>query len=228
MSVRRSRRILSLCRMSLWLPLGVWMLFVAGCRPSAPHHSTPVADHPTTPSLPQTAPLSASTAMLFKDVTEVSGIHFQHHAHHTPHKYLIETMGSGCAFLDYDGDGYQDILLLNGAPLPGSADRQRSTLQLYHNNHDNTFTDVTHHAGLDTQTMYAMGVAVGDYDNDGREDFYVSCALGGGHLFHNEGNGRFKDVTAQAGVANQGKWATTARGWTTTGMANSIFLCAVM
>jgi enediyne biosynthesis protein E4 len=147
--------------------------------------------------------------MPFKDVTEVSGIHFQHHAHPTPHKYLIETMGAGCAFLDYDGDGYQDILLLNGAPLPGSADQQRSTLKLYHNNHNNTFTDVTHQAGLDMQTMYAMGVAVGDYDNDGREDFYVSCALGGGHLFHNEGNGRFKDVTAQAGVANQGKWGTS-------------------
>ncbi|HZT43788.1 MAG TPA: CRTAC1 family protein, partial [Chthonomonadaceae bacterium] len=112
-------------------------------------------------------------------------------------------------FIDYDGDGYLDILLLNGAPLPGGHVTGRPTLKLYHNNHNGTFTDVTHQAGLDKSVMYAMGVAVGDYDNDGHEDFYVSCVLGPGHLFHNEGNGTFTDMTQQAGVANAGNWGSS-------------------
>ena len=118
-------------------------------------------------------------------------------------------MGAGCAFIDYDGDGWQDILLLNETRIPGGHVTGRSTMALYHNNHNGTFTDVTHAAGLDRESFYAMGVAVGDYDNDGHEDFYVSCVLGPGHLFHNEGNGKFKDVTAQAGVGNNGRWGTS-------------------
>ena len=183
-------------------------LLLGGCTP----RPAATAAHPPLPNAPpRPAPGVSSdfTPPVFADISDASGVRFQHHAYHTPSKYLIETMGSGCAFLDYDGDGWSDILLLNNAPLPGSADKQRATLRLFHNNHNNTFTDVTHQAGLDAQTMYAMGVAVGDYDNDGREDFYISCVLGPGHLFHNEGGGRFTDVTARAGVGNAGKWGAS-------------------
>src|SRR5262249_9116214 len=138
----------------------------------------------------------------FADVTSSAGIHFWSHSFHTPRKYFPETMGSGGGFIDYDGDGWPDVLLLSGAPLPGGAppapDPQHPapSLALYHNNRNGSFTDVTHAAGLDRIAMYAMGVAVGDYDNDGRDDFYVSCVLGPGHLLHNEGGSppRFKDV----------------------------------
>src|SRR5262249_39084587 len=122
-------------------------------------------------------------------------------------------MGGGGAFLDYDGDGWPDVLLLSGAPLPGGHVEGRPTMALYHNNRNGTLTDVTHAAGLDREVFYGMGVAVGDYDNDGRDDFYVSTVLGPSHLFHNEvgpgGMPRFRDVTAAAGVANSGRWATS-------------------
>jgi hypothetical protein len=143
------------------------------------------------------------------EITRRSGIRFTHQSGKSQRKYLVETMGSGCAFIDYDGDGWQDILLLNDAPLTGGPVVGRPRLALYHNNRNGTFTDVTHAAGLDKEPMYAMGVAVGDYDNDEREDFYVTCALGPGHLFHNEGNGRFREVTHEAGVANAGQWGTS-------------------
>jgi hypothetical protein len=153
-------------------------------------------------------PVASAPAPAFRDVTQSAGIHFRHQNFRTPQKYMIETMGSGCAFIDYDGDGWQDILLLNGAHLPGSQAAGHSTLALYHNNHDGTFTDVTRGSGLDIE-MYAMGVAVGDYDNDGREDLYITCVLGSSHLFHNDGNGHFTDVTRQAGVENAGRWGTS-------------------
>ncbi|PYV33200.1 MAG: CRTAC1 family protein, partial [Acidobacteria bacterium] len=110
-------------------------------------------------------------------------------------------MGSGCAFLDYDNDGNPDVLLVNGADFPGHRTR-RTTLKLYHNNGDGTFTDVTARSGLDVE-MYGMGVAVGDFDNDGWDDLYIT-GLGEARLFHNEHNGTFKDVTKSAGVNNTG------------------------
>jgi hypothetical protein len=143
------------------------------------------------------------------DITRQAGIHFTAVNGKTPRKYLVETMGSGGGFIDYDGDGYQDILLLDGKALPGSKLTGRTTLHLYHNNRNGTFTEVTRGSGLDNQTLYAMGVAVGDYDNDGRDDIFVSCVLGPSHLFHNDGNGHFTDVTAHAGVANKGLWGTS-------------------
>ena len=106
-------------------------------------------------------------------------------------------MGPGVAFIDYDNDGWQDILLVNGMDWPGHA-RKHSTLALYHNNHDGTFTDVTKKAGLAVE-MYGMGVAIGDYDNDGFDDIFIT-ALGQNHLFHNNGNGTFTDVTKRAGL----------------------------
>jgi len=116
-------------------------------------------------------------------------------------------MGSGCAFLDYDGDGWQDILLINGMDWPGHK-RQRSTLRLYRNNRNGTFTDVTSAAGLDIE-MYGMGVAVGDYNNDGFPDLYITC-VGQSRLFRNTGTGKFIEVTGLSGLGKRQAFSTSA------------------
>ena len=137
----------------------------------------------------------------FSDVTAQAGIHFKHNSGAFGKKYLPETLGSGCAFLDYDNDGWQDILLINSMSWPAHAG-QRSYMALYHNNQNSTFTDVTKEAGLAVQ-MYGLGCAIADYDNDGLGDIYITC-LGPNHLFRNLGNGKFQDVTAKAGVGDPG------------------------
>jgi len=134
----------------------------------------------------------------FTDITNAAGIHFVHNAGKTGKKWLPETMGSGGAFLDADGDGWLDILLVNGKDWTPRG--RRTTATLYRNNHDGTFTDITRGSGLDIE-IYGMGVAVGDYDNDGRDDIYLT-AFGGDHLFHNEGGGHFRDVTRESGIQN--------------------------
>ena len=144
----------------------------------------------------------------FVDVTSQAGIHFKHNSGAYGKKYLPETVGSGCAFLDYDNDGWQDILLINSTNWPDHKG-QKSYPALYHNNHDGTLTDVTKEAGLAVE-MYGLGCAVADYDNDGYPDIYVTC-LGGNHLFHNLGNGKFADVTAKAGVG--GSAFSTSAVW---------------
>jgi len=141
------------------------------------------------------------------DVTSGAGIQFQHNSGAFGGKLLPETLGSGCAFLDYDRDGWQDILLINGMDWPGHKQR-RSTLRLYHNNRNGTFTDVTSRAGLDVE-MYGMGVAVGDYDNDGFPDILVTC-VGQNRLFHNTGNGTFTDVTSASGLGKRLAFSTSA------------------
>jgi hypothetical protein len=113
---------------------------------------------------------TSSPGFRFVDVSSSAGIQFRHNSGAFGGKFLPETLGSGCAFLDYDRDGWQDILLINGMDWPGHKQR-RSTLRLYHNNRDGTFADVTSRAGLDIE-MYGMGVAVGDYDNYGFPDGY--------------------------------------------------------
>jgi len=151
----------------------------------------------------------------FKDITAQSGIHFQGIACYTSKKYLLETMGSGVALLDYDNDGRLDIFAVNGTtladPTPKKTVPQKdgpiSWNRLYRQKSDGTFEDVTERAGLQG-AGYGMGVAVGDYDNDGYEDIYVT-AYGGNKLYHNNGNGTFTDVTNQAGVGGSG-WSTSA------------------
>ncbi len=144
----------------------------------------------------------------FSDVTAKAGIHFTHNNGAFGKKWLPETMGPGCAFIDYDNDGYQDIILINGEDFPGHARGGATTLKLYHNNHDGTFTDVTRRAGLATPA-FGFGVAIGDYDNDGFDDIFVS-ALGQSHLFHNNGNGTFTDVTKTAGMSGPNEFSTSA------------------
>lgn len=151
----------------------------------------------------------------FVDVAQRLGVNFQYRASHTSRKYLLETMGAGVALLDYDNDGLLDIYLVNGAPLadptPKGTNPQKTDSQywnrLYHQKKDGTFEDVTEKAGLQG-TGYGMGVAVGDYNNDGFEDLYVT-AYGGNKLYHNNGDGTFTDVTLKAGVGGSG-WSTSA------------------
>ena len=151
-------------------------------------------------------PAQGST-ITFRDITERAGIHFVHNNGAFGKKYLPETMGPGVAFIDYDNDGWPDIFIVNGTDWPGHGSKH-STPKLYHNNHDGTFTDVTHKAGLDIE-MFGMGVAVGDYDNDGYDDLFVT-AMGQSHLFHNNGNGTFADVTQKAGLMGPKEFSTSA------------------
>jgi hypothetical protein len=154
-------------------------------------------------------------AAIFTDVTSELGLRFEYVASHTSRKYLIETMGSGLALFDYDNDRRLDIFVVNGAQL--SDPTQKGTIpqkqgpqdwnRLYHQKRDGTFEDVTEKAGLQG-IGYGMGVAVGDYDNDGFEDLYVT-AYGGNRLYHNNGDGTFTDVTEKAGVGGGG-WSTSA------------------
>jgi len=137
-------------------------------------------------------------SVVFTDITAQAGIHFVHNSGRTGKKYLPETLGSGCAFFDADGDGWPDVLLINSKDWAPRG--RRSLPALYRNNHNGTFTDITRGSGLDIE-MYGMGVAIADYDNDGRDDVYIT-ALDGDHLFHNQGHGKFRDVTKSAGIQN--------------------------
>ncbi|HUN87011.1 MAG TPA: CRTAC1 family protein [Terracidiphilus sp.] len=185
---------------------------IAGCkskpavteRPSAVRQSSSTQAAPVVPA----ASSRPSGPIHFTDITAQAGIRFVHNSGAFGKKYLPETMGSGVCFIDYDNDGWQDIFFVNSMNWPGHKG-PKSYPALYHNNHDGTFTDVTRQAGLDVE-MYGMGCAVGDYDNDGYDDLYVT-ALDHNHLFRNLGNGKFKDVTAQAGVASSG--FSTGAAW---------------
>jgi enediyne biosynthesis protein E4 len=154
-----------------------------------------------------TVAVVAAQQIQFRDIATQAGIHFTHNNGAFGKKYLPETMGPGCAFIDYDNDGWPDIALINGENWPGHPGAT-STAKLYHNNHDGTFSDVTAKAGL-AVPMFGLGVAVGDYDNDGFDDLFIT-ALGQSHLFHNNGNGTFTDVTKSAGLWGPNEFSTSA------------------
>jgi hypothetical protein len=143
-------------------------------------------------------PASPPPDIRFTDVTAAAGIRFTHNSGRTGKKYLPETLGAGGAFFDFDGDGWLDVLLINGKDWQPKG--RKSLHALYHNDRNGKFTDVTRGSGLDVE-MYGLGVAVADYDNDGREDVYIT-ALEGDRLFKNLGGGKFRDVTAAAGIHN--------------------------
>ena len=180
------------------------VLAASGCRQKSAPVSTPVA--------------AAVSPVQFTDVTSAAGIHFVHNNGAVGAKWLPETMGSGCAFLDYDGDGRPDIFLVNsrdwtpdelrrGKITPAAHPTRSQTGALYRNRGDGTFEDVTKKARLDIP-LFGQGVCVGDFNNDGHEDLYVT-AVGANHLFRNNGDGTFTDVAAQAGVQDRG-WSTSA------------------
>jgi hypothetical protein len=145
----------------------------------------------------------------FTDVARTAGLSFVHDDAASVEKYLIETMGSGCGWIDYDQNGLLDIYLANGAATRLYTPRRPLRSALYKNNGDGSFSDVTERAGVGAEGLFGMGVAVGDYDNDGFPDLFV---LGYGRciLYHNNGDGTFSDVTSKAGVGNVGKWGSSA------------------
>ena len=170
------------------------LLAVAGCRKSAP---------------PVVAPPSATPS--FEDATGAAGVRFRHFTGADGRYRMPESLGPGCAYIDYDGDGWQDLYLVNSSNWP---DRPAAgkTGALYRNQRDGTFREVTREAGL-AIPMFGQGCAVGDFDNDGREDLLVTC-LGPNHLFHNLGGGKFREVTAGSGLDDSPPWAWhTSAAW---------------
>jgi hypothetical protein len=193
-----------------WILFGAVLLFTsckqsAQVAPSAPAAEQVAAASPS----PSPTPPRPSGPIEYTDVTNEAGIRFKHNSGAFGKKYLPETIGAGGAFLDYDNDGWQDILLVNSMDWPENKKRNKSFPALYHNNKDGTFTDATHQAGLGVE-MYGLGVAVADYDNDGNEDIYITC-VGPNRLFRNLGGGKFADVTARAGAGDPG--FSTSAAW---------------
>jgi enediyne biosynthesis protein E4 len=203
-------------------PLIICVLFIfiacllTGCKKDATQESTTNATAPeqiATQNTGQQAPAPAemprpSGPIEFTDVTTQAGIRFKHNSGAFGKKYLPETLGPGCAFLDYDADGWQDILLVNSTNWPEKKGA-KTFPALYHNNQNGTFTDVTAAAGLAVE-MYGLGTAIADYDSDGYQDIYIT-AVGTNHLFRNLGNGKFQDVTTKAGVGDTG--FSTSAAW---------------
>ena len=144
----------------------------------------------------------------FPDIARQAGITFHHENGASPEKYLIETMVAGAAWIDYDNDGRLDLYLVNGAATAAYKPARPPRSALYHNNRDGTFSDVTAKAGVAAEGLYGMGVAVGDFDNDGFPDLYV-IGYGRSILYRNNGDGTFGDITQKAGVANADKWGSS-------------------
>jgi hypothetical protein len=155
------------------------------------------------------ADASASIPVRFTDIRKSAGITFMQDSTETEEKYYLETMGTGVGWIDYDQDGLMDLYFVQAGATDAYHPAQPPHSALYHNNGDGTFTDVTAKAGVGGEGHYGQGVAVGDYDNDGYPDLYVT-GYGRAILYHNNGDGTFTDVTAKAGVGDQGQWSTSA------------------
>jgi enediyne biosynthesis protein E4 len=154
---------------------------------------------------------STGIPVRFVDIARAAGIAFQQDATATDEKYYLETMGTGVGWIDYDQDGLMDLFFVQSAATDIYKPPRPLSSALYHNNGDGTFTDVTEKAGVGAAGLYGQGVAVGDFDNDGYPDLYVT-GYGRAILYHNNGDGTFTDVTEKAGVADKGGWSTSA-GW---------------
>ena len=202
----------SVRKLIIVLLLPVALLVVSACKTppaTAPVESaTPTSEVATASPTPSPTPLRPSGPIEYTDATAAAGIRFRHNSGAFGKKYLPETMGNGGAFLDYDNDGWQDILLVNSTSWPEQKSA-RSFSALYHNNKDGTFTDVTRQAGLAVET-YGLGCAIADYDDDGNVDIYIT-SVGANHLFRNLGNGKFADVTNKAAVGDPG--FSTSAAW---------------
>jgi hypothetical protein len=165
--------------------------------------------HPPPPPPPPNAKVikcAGRPVPQLEDITSKTGITFQHTADPSK-KYIVESMSGGVVLLDYDRDGWLDIYFTNAPTVAMAIKGQTSNGALYHNNHDGTLTDVTAKAGL-TSPCFAMGGAVGDINNDGWPDLYITC-LGGNVLYKNNGDGTFSDISAKAGVKD-GRWSAGA------------------
>lgn len=170
--------------------------------------TAPLLAQKRTSSTPAKASQAPATSIRFEDITRAAGIDFHLTCGTLEKRYIMDAMCGGVAVFDYDNDGWMDIFLVNGSTLEDMQAGKCHTSKLYRNNHDGTFSDVTAKAGLN-HCGWGFGVAVGDYDNDGWEDLYVTY-LDGGVLYHNNRDGTFTDVTAKAGVDNGGRWGTSA------------------
>jgi enediyne biosynthesis protein E4 len=185
------------------LTISVTMIIVAGLA-----GSVCAAQRQSTPGNSTSHKAAPANVVSFVDVTRASGIDFHLSCGGLEKRYIMESMCGGVAVLDYDNDGWMDVFLVNGSTLEDVRTSTCHPAKLYRNNHNGTFTDVSAKAGI-THCGWGFGVAVGDYDNDGWEDLYITY-LDGAVLYHNNGDGSFTDVTSKAGVGNTGRWGTSA------------------
>jgi hypothetical protein len=200
-------------RPSLWLKLAgnAAILAIAFWRPPtlfSQHSPTQAQSHHSSSAVSGHKKTVVSHLVSFADVAKVAGIDFHLTCGGPEKRYIMESMCGGIAVFDYDNDGWMDIFLVDGSTVADLRDGKCHTGKLYRNNHNGTFTDVTARSGL-AHCGWGFGAAVGDYDNDGWEDLYVTY-LDGAVLYHNNHDGTFTDVTAKAGVGNAGRWGTSA------------------
>src|SRR5437588_2738586 len=214
MKASRNRRAVALTGLCLMLAAGAGGARL-GCSSTSSHETAEV-------TLPRDVPAAGKdvaddgTRISFRDLAKAAGINFKHSDSPSEMHYVPEIMGSGVAWLDYDQDGYMDLLLVQGGKFPVDPKEKRTgpTSRLYRNLGDGTFKDVTEEVGI-WHGSFGQGVAVGDYDNDGYPDLLITC-YGHCHLYHNERNGkggrRFREVTREAGVETDGWCSSCAFG----------------